>query len=72
MTQVRLGAIVEGYGEVSAVPLLIRRVAGDLYPDIVVSVDPVLRVPASSLRREGELERQVERAARKMQGQGVS
>lgn len=70
MTQVKLAAIVEGHGEADAVPRLIRRIAGELDPAIVVNVDPVLRVPASSLRKQGELERQVERAARKMQSRG--
>lgn len=70
MTQVRMAAIVEGHGEVEAVPILIRRIAGELDPAIMVSIDPVLRVPASSLRKKGELERQVERAARKIQGKG--
>ena len=70
MSQVRLAAIVEGHGEVEAVPILIRRIAGEFDPATVVNVDPVLRVPASCLRKNGELERQVERAARKMQGRG--
>lgn len=70
MSQVRLAAIVEGHGEVEAVPILIRRIAGEFDPATVVNVDPVLRVPASCLRKNRELERQVERAARKMQGRG--
>lgn len=70
MTQVSLAAIVEGHGEVQAVPILIRRIAAELDPATAVNVDPVLRVPASCLRKNGELERQVERAARKMQGNG--
>ena len=70
MTQIRMGAIVEGHGEAEAVPVLIRRIAQRLDPAILVNVDPVLRVPASSLRKVGELERQVERAARKMQAKG--
>jgi hypothetical protein len=70
MTGVRLGAIVEGHGEVEAVPLLIRRIATDMELGTTIDIDPILRIPASSLRREGELERQVERAARKMQSAG--
>lgn len=70
MTQVRLAAIVEGHGEVAAVPILIRRIAERLDPPVFVDVDPILRVPASSLRKGSELERQVERAARKMQEKG--
>lgn len=70
MTQVRLAAIVEGHGEVAAVPILIRRIAERMDPPVFVDVDPILRVPASSLRKGSELERQVERAARKMQEKG--
>jgi hypothetical protein len=70
VTQVSLAAIVEGHGEVEAVPILIRRIARELNLAIMVNIDPVLRVPASSLRKNGELERQVERAARKIQAKG--
>jgi hypothetical protein len=70
MTMVRLAAIVEGHGEVKAVPRLIGRIAREAAPGAVVVLCPVLRVPASRLRSEGELERQVERAARGMSGRG--
>lgn len=64
MTPVRLAAIVEGHGETRAVPRLVHRIAGEVIPEMVVMVDPVLRVPVSQLLKEGELERQVERVAR--------
>ena len=67
---VRLSAIVSGHGEVEAVPVLIRRIARQVVPGTAVNLDPVLRVPEAHLLREGELERQVERAARKMRGRG--
>jgi hypothetical protein len=70
MTIVRLAAIVEGHGEVKAVPRLIGRIAREVTPGVVVVLCPVLRVPASRQRLEGELERQVERAARGMSGRG--
>lgn len=70
MTALRLAAIVEGHGEMEAVPILVRRVALELDPGLVPRVDPVLRVPASRLLKAGELERTVEFAARKLQGQG--
>ena len=70
MTQVRLAAIVEGHGEVEAVPKLIHRIAREVIPAVTVIVGPVLRVPASQLLKEGELERQVERAARRMECRG--
>ena len=70
MTPVRLAMIVEGHGEVKAAPRLIGRIAGEVVPGVAVILHPVLRVPASRLLMEGELERQVERAARKMDGRG--
>jgi hypothetical protein len=66
----RLASIVEGDGECSAVPVLVRRIARTLDPGLVPDVGPVLRVPCSRLVKEGELERTVELAARKLGGQG--
>lgn len=70
MTCVRLSAIVGGHGDAEAVPVLIHRIAKQVAPGAALNIDPVLRVPESRLRKEGELERQVERAARKMHGRG--
>jgi hypothetical protein len=70
VTPVRLAVIVEGHGEVKAVPGLIGRIAAEVAPDITVILHPVFRVPASRLLMEGELERQIERIAREMGGRG--
>ncbi len=70
MTEVRIAAIVEGYGECEAVPILIRRIAQTINPGLVPKVLPPLRVPASRLLKQGEIERSVELAARKLQGRG--
>ncbi|NLH42465.1 MAG: DUF4276 family protein [Planctomycetes bacterium] len=70
MTPVRLAAIVEGHGDAKAVPKLIHRIAGREFPEMMVIVDPVVRVPASQLLKEGELERQIERVARQMPSKG--
>ncbi len=70
MTEVRIAAIVEGHGECEAVPILVRRIALEIDPGFVPRVLPPLRVPASRLVKAGELERSVELAARKLQGQG--
>lgn len=59
--------IVEGHGEVEAVPILLRRISASLdrpidpYPRVL----PPLRIPANKLEKQGELERAVELAARK-------
>jgi hypothetical protein len=55
----RLGCIVEGYGEVEAVPTLIRRIAAMLDPSLVIRVPQPIRVPRSKLVKSGELERYV-------------
>ncbi len=67
---VRMASIVEGDGECSAVPVLVRRIARTLDPGLVPTVQPVIRVPGSRLVKAGELERTVELAARKLGGQG--
>jgi len=60
----RIGSIVEGHGEVAAVPILVRRVAEVISPANHPEVLPPIRVPRYKLVREGELERAVELAAR--------
>ncbi len=42
---VRVACIVEGHGEVEAVPILIRRIAAELDPALVLDLSPVFRVP---------------------------
>lgn len=66
----RMASIVEGHGECAAVPVLVRRIAGTLDPTCVPVVDPVIRVPGARLVKQGELERTVELAARKLGGRG--
>ncbi len=70
MSPVQVAAIVEGHGECEAVPVLIRRIALTIEPGFVPTVLSPIRVPASRLLKTGELERSVELAARKLQGNG--
>lgn len=70
MNLIRMAAIVEGHGEVEAVPVLIRRIAAKVVPNQVVIIKPVLRIPANRLIKQGELERTVDLAARKLEGIG--
>ena len=37
---VQISCIVEGYGEVKAVPILIRRIAENLYPELEIRTLP--------------------------------
>ena len=68
---VQIGCIVEGHGEVAAAPILIRRIAENLYPELVVRMPPPIRVSRDKVVKEGELERQVGLAARKIGGRGA-
>jgi hypothetical protein len=54
---VHFGYVVEGVGEVSAVPLLVRRICGELFGKVALHGSPPVRVTKSKLIREGELER---------------
>jgi len=70
MTEVRIAAIVEGHGECEAVPILIRRIAQAINPGFVPRILPPLRIPASRLLKQGEMERSLDFAARKLEGRG--
>lgn len=66
MPTAQVVAIVEGHGDARAVPILIRRIAADLDPSLAVRIEAVLRTPRSKLVKQGELERVIELAARKI------
>jgi hypothetical protein len=70
MREVRIAAIVEGHGECEAVPVLIRRIAQTIDPGFVPRILPPLRIPASRLLKQGEMERSLDFAARKLEGKG--
>jgi hypothetical protein len=60
-----LTCIVEGHGEIEAVPEIIRRIAKLVDPNIALKIHPPFRVPRNRLVKPGELERSVELAARR-------
>ena len=68
---VTLTCIVEGHGEIDAVPITIRRIARQLDPGLVVRIHQPFRVPRNKLVKEGELERAVDLAARRAGGDGA-
>jgi hypothetical protein len=70
MNHIRIAAIVEGQGEVEAVPILIRRIAIEAAIHSKIEINPILRVPANRLIKPGELERTVDLSARKLEGKG--
>ena len=61
----KLIAIVEGYGEVAAVPVLLRRVLHEKLQRYDVGIEPPIRVPKNKLLKPDELERTVNLAARR-------
>ena len=69
--KVKVACIVEGDGEVEAVPVLIRTIAANLYPELAVDMPRPIRVHRYQVVKEGELEREVELAAEKINGQGA-
>ena len=72
MRRVNIACIVEGAGEVAAVPILIRRVVEEIDASLSVHVpQPPIRVSRSKCVKQGELERYVELAARKLESSGA-
>lgn len=59
----KIACIVEGHGEIEAVPVLIRRVAANRYPELPIDVPPPIRVNRNKIVKEDELEHAVELAA---------
>ena len=68
---IKVGCIVEGHGDVKAVPILIQRIAEDFSPELQVVTPRPIRIPKNKVVKEGELERGIELAARKMGGHGA-
>lgn len=70
MSDLVLSCVVEGHGEVSALPVLLRRVVPHFFDDRYVDIPRPLRQSRSKLIRDGELERAVEFAALRVHGRG--
>lgn len=60
----RIVAIVEGHGEVEAVPVLLRRICEDVSPGTLLEIPRPIRTKRQLFLKAGELERVVELAAR--------
>ena len=68
---VQIGCIVEGHGEVEAVPILIRRIASNCYPELGIVIPHPIRISRDKIVKKNQLERKVELAARTIKGQGA-
>ena len=67
----KIGCIVEGQGDVAAVPVLIRRIAAEYYPEMVIDIPRPIRVNRNQVVLPDQLEQEVELAAQKISGQGA-
>lgn len=68
---IQVACVVEGHGEVDAVPIVIQRIAEELDPSPTLIFRHPIRTPKSKLLKQGELERAVELAARQVLGTGA-
>lgn len=59
----RIATIVEGKGEVEAVPILLRRIGERIRPDLVLDLPRPIRVPRQRVIKAGELEQAIQLAA---------
>jgi hypothetical protein len=71
MPALSVACIVEGHGEVRAVPILVRRLVRFVNPDVYADVQHPIRITRSKLLASGELERAVELAVRGLPASGV-
>jgi hypothetical protein len=62
---VKIGVIVEGHGEEAALPILVKRLAGWIAPDLHVEVIRPFRLSRGSFAKQEEFARAVEFVARK-------
>ena len=67
---VKIGCIVEGQGDMGAVPVLIRRIAADLYPELSIVTHPI-RVNRNRIVKVDNLEEAIDLASRKIGRQGA-
>jgi len=70
MALLTVACIVEGHGEVQAVPILIRRLVAFANPAVYADVQRPIRVPKSRLLSDGGLEDAVELAVRGLRQPG--
>ena len=65
MPAVTLVPVVEGFGDVDATPILLRRMAAEIVPEQYVEILRPIRVKRSRVVLPGQLENYVDLAARK-------
>jgi hypothetical protein len=63
--KIKVGCVVEGHGEIQALPILLRRFAAEINPELVMAPE-VRRVSKSQIVKTGELERILEALSRQI------
>jgi hypothetical protein len=71
VSEFAIACIVEGHGELDAVPIVLRRVGAIIDPLRQVRASRPYRVPRGSIVKPGELERYIELAAREVSPSGA-
>ena len=67
----KIGCIVEGQGDVEAVPILIRRIAAECYPEMAIRIPRPIRVNRTQVVLPDQLEQEVKLATQKIGGKGA-
>ena len=68
---ITIATVVEGHGEVLALPLLLRRLVHSFAPEQQVVVPPPFRLPRGKFAAPGDLERAVKVVSRRVDSGGV-
>lgn len=68
---IELAVIVEGHGDVEAVPILLRRMLAEIAPSQIVKIHRPIRVPRMRVVKPRELERAIELACALLRGEGA-
>jgi hypothetical protein len=71
MSQIRIASLVEGDGEVEALPVLLRRVVREIDPLSIPMLPRPFRHPLGSIRRAGGLERDLSTLAELYPGHAI-
>lgn len=71
MSALRVTPVVEGQGEVAALPILLRRIAQNLEPEEWIEVSRPIRVSRNKVVKEGALERTLALAAEEANGGAI-
>lgn len=66
MSSRNLGLIVEGHGDVKALPILVRRLVEDIQPDLRLNIPEPFRLKRGLMSKELELGRALELVSRKI------